>query len=172
MPKRRMKRHAVTQPLDPSYRLIPLTQHQNAIVYTADFAWLSQGNWHANLCDKGFYVRRTTRQRRIYMAAEILKCPDGILCDHVNRNTLDNRRVNLRRASPSENGSNRSQRSDNKSGFKGVSWSSERQKWVAQIAFGRVTIALGRFLDKTEAARAYDEAARKYHGQFAVLNFP
>ncbi len=62
MPKRRMKRHAVTQPLDPSYRLIPLTQHQNAIVDTADFDWLSQWNWHANLCDKGFYVRRTTRQ--------------------------------------------------------------------------------------------------------------
>ena len=58
MPKLRVKRHAVTQPLDQSYRLIPLTQGQNAIVDVEDFEWLDQWNWCAQWTGRHFYAVR------------------------------------------------------------------------------------------------------------------
>ena len=60
--------------------------------------------------------------------------------------------------------------SNNKSGYKGVSWFKDTQKWCAKIKFKGEMITIGYFLDKKEAALAYNKMALKYYGKFAKLN--
>lgn len=168
MPKLSVKRHAVTQPLDQSYRLIPLTQEKNAVVDVKDFEWLSQWNWHAywDSHTKGFYAGRRGVGKPIRMHAFILGCK----CDHKNHDTLDNRRDNLRRCTSSQNAMNRRKRSDNTSGYKGVQRLGK--KWCVHVTVNRRQRHIGMFSSLEEDARAYDAAAKKYHGEFANLNFP
>ena len=80
---------------------------------------------------------------------------------------------NLRAATRGQNNCNRGKFSSfTTSRFKGISWDRSRKKWQAGIRRNRRFIRIGYFDDEVEAARAYDEAARKYHGEFARLNFP
>lgn len=174
MPKRRMKRHAVTQPSDPSYRLIPLTQGQNAIVDAADFEWLSQWNWCAmwNAGGKTFYARRKIlgKNTTIAMHSVILECLSSEEVDHWNHNTLDNRRGNLRKCTSRQNKFNQRLKNTNASGYKGVSWHKGDRRWRARIRIEGRAKFLGNFISPQDAARAYDEAAKKVQGEFAVLN--
>jgi len=171
MPRKyRVKRHAVTQPRDPSYKIIPLTKRQNALVDTADFEWLNQWNWTALPNSMGgFYAKR--RSSGIYMHRLILDCNKWEQADHRNHDTLDNRRSNLRRAVGSQNHRNQKIRSNNRSGFKGVSWDKVKNKWYASIRIHGKTKALGFYRSKEIAARVYDEAAKSMFGEFAHLNF-
>ncbi|MCK5643692.1 MAG: HNH endonuclease, partial [Gammaproteobacteria bacterium] len=91
--------------------------------------------------------------------------------DHANRNRLDNRKENLRQCTPSQNKWNIGKRGNNTSGYKGVCWKKDKQKWVACIRKDHKVTWLGHFKDKIKAAKAYDKAALELHGQFAVLNF-
>src|ERR1700676_2806367 len=147
MTKHRMKRHAVIQPQDQSYRLIPLTQGQNAIVDTADFDWLSQWNWcaHWNPDTRSFYANRNNGETSVWMAREILDCVSIEEADHRNHDTLDNRRENLRKATRSQNQSNARTRSTSKSGYRGVSWNKNMRKWESRITVNRKTSYLGSF---------------------------
>lgn len=176
-PKRgpyKVPRHEVVQPLDESIKLIPLTQGQNAIVDAADFEWLSQWNWSAHWCPdtKSFYALRETCGKTVSMHATILSRRSGELVDHRNRNPLDNRRENLRKCNHAQNARNSGKPITNKSGFKGVCWHTAAKKWSAKILDNGQRRHLGYFLLPEEAARAYDEAAKIYHGEFAHLNFP
>jgi hypothetical protein len=174
MPKRRMSRHSVTQPLDASYRLIPLTQGKNTIVDVADFEWLSSWNWYARPINNGaqFYASRKrikgeeSLPRWVQMHVVIL----GGYGDHKNRNTLDNRRENLRQCTPAQNAINKGLSHRNTSGYKGVSWSAKKQIWKAAIGVNRKQHHLGFFVFKEDAADAYNKHAREMHGEFAVLN--
>jgi hypothetical protein len=179
----RVKRHAVTQPLDESYRFIPLTQGQNAIVDVQDFEWLSQWNWCAvyDQKTKSFYATRTVylgggrenrKTKNCKMHRLILGLEGDQQGDHKNRDTLDNRRRNLRPADFSGNVINRGIQKRNSSGFRGVSWEARRGEWRAQIAIGGIGEHLGYFQSKEKAARAYDKAAKIKHREFAQLNFP
>jgi hypothetical protein len=95
--------------------------------------------------------------------------------DHRDRNGLDCRLRNLRPASAVENNWNSKRRADNVSGYKGVKPErrSVRSPWRADIhnAVGK-QLYLGSFATAEAAARAYDRAARRLFGEFAVLNFP
>ncbi|MBA7709536.1 hypothetical protein ES703_118455 [subsurface metagenome] len=110
----------------------------------------------------------------IKMHREVIKVADGMFADHISHNGLDNRKANLRPATRTENNWNR--RKSNKPGctsrFKGVSWHKGRKKWSANIWLNGGQKSLGYFVDGNDAAKAYDKAARKYHKDFAVLNFP
>ncbi len=93
--------------------------------------------------------------------------PIGNLATH----KLNNRRSNLRSATTQQNARNRKVRSDNKSGYKGVS--KRRTTFAATISIDKgKRLHLGTFRSAEDAARAYDSAAQKYFGEFARVNFP
>jgi hypothetical protein len=90
--------------------------------------------------------------------------------DHRNHDTLDNRRSNLRIATPGESARNKRKQPTAAFRFKGVT--PRYHKWHAKIMVDRKVIHLGSFSTEEEAALAYDAAARELHGEFACLNFP
>ncbi len=87
--------------------------------------------------------------------------------DHKDGDGLNNRFNNLRLASDTQNAQNTKKRSDNKSGFKGVSWHSQQNKWRAVITINKKNKHLGTFYNIQDAASAYESAAKKYFGDFA-----
>lgn len=90
--------------------------------------------------------------------------------DHINGNRFDNRRTNIRLCTHAQNQLNAKLSSRSTTGFKGVSWSKERGEFEAYISFARKRRRLGRFPTAEEAARAYDEAAKRLHGEFVRTN--
>ena len=92
--------------------------------------------------------------------------PDGEI-DHINGDRRDNRILNLRLATPSQNQANKLMRSDNTSGVKGVTWDKSRRKWMASIHLNGCRIGLGRFEDIHAAADAYSAAAKEMFGEYA-----
>jgi hypothetical protein len=92
------------------------------------------------------------------------------LTDHINGNPLDNRKSNLRDCSHAENMRNRGLHANNSSGFKGVSFHIKSNKFQVNIRIGGKPIYLGLYTHVKDAARAYNKAALKYHGEFARLN--
>lgn len=91
--------------------------------------------------------------------------------DHINNNTLDNRRENLRLATPAQNRMNsRKELRSGASQYKGVALTENRKRYMARIKIDKRTISLGTFDTDIEAAIAYNHAAKIYHGEFANFN--
>jgi hypothetical protein len=149
---------------------IPLTQGKFALVDDADFDWLNQWKWFFN---QG-YAFRTDRtgikQRSIRMHAFITNTPVGLDTDHIDGNGLNNQRDNLRICEHIENCRNVKKHKDGSAKYKGIT--KRRNYWRALINVNSKFINLGNFNNEEEAARAYDEAAKKYFGSFSKLNFP
>lgn len=140
-----------------------------------DFDMINKHNWYVHNYN-GIYNYAETKSTKnkkksmIKMHRLILNAQKGQLVDHINHNTLDNRKENLRICTSSENSQNR-QRVWGRSSFKGVRWHKGTGKWHSRIMFNKKGISLGLFSSEEDAARAYDEAAKKYFGEFACLNF-
>lgn len=94
---------------------------------------------------------------------------EGEEIDHINMNGLDNRRENLRLASHSQNGTNKKLQSNNKSGYKGVFWNTQKGKWQAKIKKDGKNNHIGFFTDKELAYKAYCEKAKELFGEFIHL---
>lgn len=94
--------------------------------------------------------------------------------DHINHDCLDNRKENLRVCTNSQNRGNSKKSSNNKSGFKGVTFDKNRKQksWKAQIGFERKIITIGYFKTAEEAAVAYDIKSKELFGEFVCPNFP
>ena len=124
------------------------------------------------------YAARTEDGTSRYLHRAVLEritgcaLPPDRNCDHANGNGLDNRRSNLRLATHSHNSSNRKSADGASSTFLGVGWYPRLSKWQALITTNKRHIYIGVFTDEEDAARAYDRAAREYHGEYARLNFP
>jgi hypothetical protein len=147
-----------------------------SLVDDYNFTRLNQWKWIAVEPYKGLlYAARSIqidgKQRRLYMHNEIMPPVKGTMTDHQNGNGVDNQRHNLRRCTNAENGRNRGIQSNNTSGYKGVTWNIAGNKWKAQIMYEGEGVYLGAFTCLIKAAKAYDTAALKYHGEFANLNF-
>jgi hypothetical protein len=148
---------------------IDLTQDKIALIDAADLEWLSAYRWQAVRHGHLWYAVRRHGHSHRKMHREILDAPAGITVDHINGDGLDNRRHNLRLATPQQQNQNRRTRKG-VSVHKGVVWHERDQKWQAQIWLNGKYIYLGSFNDEIEAARAYNEAARAMFGEFAHVN--
>lgn len=148
-----------------------------ALVDDSDFSWLNRWIWSLS----GRYAKRVGRKedgdlrgRSILMHRQILGVRESkVFCDHVNHEGLDNRRVNLRVCSQSQNQGNSRLCSDSSSGYKGVYFVRVKalsKPWKAQVAVDKRIKHLGYFHTKEQAALAYNEAALNYFGEFACLN--
>jgi hypothetical protein len=153
---------------------IQLSRDLVAIVDDDDYLRLSVFKWHALLAGRAFYAacKENKTHKLILMHRLVLYAPRGMEVDHVNGNSLDNRRENLRLASHAQNGMNQKIRHDSKSGFKGVSFNKPRGRWLAHIKFRGKKYNLGYFETPELAAKEYDRAARLAFGKFARTNFP
>jgi hypothetical protein len=96
---------------------------------------------------------------------------DGKIGDHKDRNGLNNQRYNLREATFSINNHNRRGNKNNTSGYRGVTWHKDGQKWQVAIRVNGIRKYGGSFLDLIAAAKRYDAIAIKYWGKDALLNF-
>lgn len=147
-------------------REIPLGRGYIARVDDEDYVWLSKYSWRYH----GGYAERSYKHKKIRMHREIMRCPRGKQLDHINMDTVDNRKSNLRFCTKSENGRNRPKPKHNTSGFKGVHWYKALKKWQVYTMLDRKKIHIGYFDKLKQAVIAHNEAIKKYHGKFAHPN--
>lgn len=171
---------------------IPLSRGMVTFIDDADYEELNKYKWYAapsgagakgkNPYRKYFYAGRNFRlspnkRTTIFIHRILLNAQPGQVCDHINGNTLDNRRENLRIVTTSQNAMNSDRPSSRRvSKYRGVSPSaSKKRSWTAQTMQrlnGKTNrYHLGTFKTEVEAAKAYDEKAKELFGEFARLNF-
>lgn len=153
-------------------KAITISDGTEVIVDSDDYEKLTKYKWSAN--GNGYAVRGVhignRKYRKIYMHREILNVKSSEIVDHVNGNKFDNRKENLRVVTPSQNAVNAGRRKNNSSGYKGVFYESRRDKWRAEIKVNYRSVFLGYFDNKEDAAKAYNKAALKHHGEYAKFN--
>lgn len=128
--------------------------------------------WSVNSVRGEYYLHNEVWESM--MGADL---PKGFLVDHINGDKLDNRRSNLRLATRMDNEANKKKRRTQSGGapssrYKGVSKITDGRKkcWRATVTYEKRQIKLGAFYDEIDAAKAYNEAALEYFGEFAYIN--
>lgn len=164
-----------------SVKTIELTQGYETLIDDADFDRFSMYKWCANIDrrrGKVYAYRKTQgpheKRKSVYLHREILGVTDSkVRVDHDDGDGLNNQRYNIRTCSTRQNNMNQKKRRDGfSSRYKGVCWHKRDQKFYAAIKINGRSKFLGRFDSERDAAMAYDAAARKHFGDFAVCNFP
>ncbi len=156
-------------------KTITLTKGMEAKVDNVDYPVVNQWKWH---CLKIGYAARTVcskpKRSMIYMHRQVAQLAGLSLdheIDHINGDKLDNRRCNLREATKAQNNMNRKVlRKGKSSKYRGVSYYKQMHRWEAYIKLPDRKVRLGYFEDELEAAKAYNQAAKKHYGEFANLN--
>ena len=159
---------------------IKLSRNKIAIVSDEDFKMVNQHKWYCVPKDNCEYACHDFGNKdnqygvkHVTMHKFLMDTPFGMQVDHIDGNGLNNCRENLRICTQSQNNGNYRISARNKSGFKGVSWHKKTGKWRATLAtymLDKKQQYLGVFENKEDAAKAYNEAAKVYFGEFARLN--
>lgn len=153
-------------------REIPLTRGLSAMVDDEDATLVSQWKWYAHGRAGGFYAARRECHggRLILMHRLINGTPEDMITDHIDGNGLNNRRGNLRDATPLQNMMNKAPNRGGSSPLKGA-WFDPNPRntkpWRSAIRLGGKAKYLGRFATQHEAAAAYAQAASEHFGDFA-----
>lgn len=154
-------------------KTIQLTKGFEAIVDDEDYDFLSRFKWHASKGKSAWYARRMPwngdKQVCMFMHRELMQCPDGYQVDHINHNTLDNRRSNLRICTASQNTTYK-RLMPTRSGHRGVSWNERYKRWKVQCGFNGKLHFFGYYDDPEEAARIYNQVTWVLNGEFAIYN--
>lgn len=159
---------------------VELSNGYTAIVDDEDFERVSRYKWsYKPVSGKGYAarkayygggrknpIRETIQLHRFIMGANDRK----VVVDHINGDGLDNRRSNLRLCTQAENMRNSAIYSCNKTGYKGVHFNKRDGKYQANIRVNKKLLFLGYFDDALQAAKAYNNAAAQYFGEFARPN--
>lgn len=152
---------------------IGLSRGLVAIVDDDIYEQLANHKWHALNIRGRFYAARTTwpERKMVLMHRQALSISGrSIQIDHIDGNSLNNCRSNLRLCNNAENNRNKALTVSNTSGFKGVSWNSDAKKWNSRIKYNYKTFHIGLYSDLKECALSYDIAALLIHGEFAKTN--
>lgn len=165
---------------------IELTQGKVAIVDDEDYEWLSNYKWNLGDHNKSekyiyaftriyveaeygtphYYLKKKQR-KSIFMHRMIMDTPEDLIIDHINHNTLDNRKANLRNTTYSQNMIN-SYRDKPLSGYRGVT--AHKKKYAARISINGKDKRIGSYRTAKEAGKAFNKAAQKHYGKYAQLN--
>lgn len=158
---------------------IQITRGYVAIVDDEDYERVAAHKWNAMVVRRNdgsarVYAMRVIRKpdggrTTVYLHRVIMGAPVGMDIDHVNGDGLDNSRSNLRACTRSENMRNRRPQGG-ASKYKGIHWHKRDSKWRAQIVVNGRSRHLGLFSSEVDAACAYNVAATKLFGEFALLN--
>jgi hypothetical protein len=155
-------------------KLIPLSQGLYTKVDDSDYDFLNQWKWFSA---RGYAVRNIDfispegkkSRRQLRMNRFLLNVTsDNLKVDHIDHDTLNNQRNNLRIGTQKHNCSNTSARKNTTSKYLGVALVKKLNKWRAKIQ----NTYLGTYNTEIEAAMAYDKEAISRYGEWANLNFP
>lgn len=151
---------------------LPLSRGRHTIVDDEDFEYLSQWKWTYHNCGYAYRNEKigVKKYKCILLHRQILGS-DSPEIDHINRDRLDNRRINLRACNRRDNAINIPKRKGKyTSKYKGVYYSRRCKAWVAQLKINYTALYLGKYKTENDAAVAYNIAASKHYGAFAYLN--
>ena len=161
---------------------INLTRGKSTLVDEEDYDFLMQWKWHYS--SSGYAIRSVQKSwckeskkqsnKKIYMHRILNNTPDNLITDHINGDTLDNRKINLRNCTISQNGMNTRRQVNSKySIYKGVYFSigkKTNKPWMALISKDRKRYYIGHYISEKEAALAWNKKAKELHGEFAYQN--
>lgn len=152
---------------------INLTQDKKALIDDDDYSRIARYRWYYQ--SPMGYARAWIEGKRVYMHRLIFNVKQKeIQVDHINGNKLDNRKENLRIATPSQNQANKPKTSKKcSSRYRGVCYeptSTSKKKWRAMAMENGTSHYLGHFTTEQEAALAYNAAAKKFYGDYAKIN--
>lgn len=153
-------------------KIIKINQNKEIIIDDEDYEWAMQWKWHYS----ARYVNRDVvrHKKQVKLHRELLKKYnkniEGMEIDHINGNTLDNRKENLRIVTHQQNMFNQKKPSNNTTGYKGVGFDKtghfRNKKWRASITINGKWKNLGRFTTREEAAQVRIQAEEKYYGEY------
>jgi hypothetical protein len=139
---------------------IKLTQGYECLVDDEDYDYLSQWQWHVLVGNHVYAMRNSNymsngKRKHILMHRVVNKTPDNMYTDHINGNSLDNRKSNLRSVTHSENMLNRKPNKKSTSKYKGVCWHKQHRKWITNLQINKKRIFVGLYKNELDAAKAY-----------------